>query len=139
MISSNERTVTAGITAVLAAPEPVNVAATLIYSAGDPYAVQVSFHTGEEPVHWCFARELLAAGLDGPAPEFPADVRVWPDEEQGLLSIGLSSPFGSAVFETEEAPVAEFLARAYQLVPEGEEPAYLDLDADLAELLGEAR
>lgn len=138
MISSNKRTVRAGITGVLAGPEPVNVAATLIYSAGDPYAVQVSFHTGEEPVHWCFAREVLSAGLDGPAPELAADIRVWPDEKRGLLGIALTPPSGLAIFETDEAPVAEFLARSYQLVPEGEETAHLDLDEDLADLLGEA-
>lgn len=163
MISSNSRTVTADITAVLTAPKPVNLAATLIYSAGDPYAVQVNFHVGAgEPLGWCLAREVLAAGLDGPAPEIAADVRVWPDETRGLLCIGLtsssgsvvfkndearghprvgltsSSSSGSAVFETDEAPVAEFLARSYQLVPEGEETAHLYLDADLADLLREA-
>lgn len=161
MISENARTVTADIDVVLTGPKPVNLTATLVYSVGDPYAIQVNFHVGaDEPLGWCLAREVLSAGLDGPAPEIAADVRVWPDETRGLLCIGLTSSSGSAVFknddtrghprtgltssirsavfETDEAPVAEFLARSYQLVPEGEETAHLDLDEDLADLLREA-
>ncbi len=50
----------------------------------------------------------------------------------------MTSPFGPAQFEASAAAIEAFLAQTYQLVPDGQESAYLDLDAELAELLSQA-
>jgi hypothetical protein len=36
------------------------------------------------------------------------------------------------------AAIETFLARTYELVPEGDEPEYMDFDAELTELLSQA-
>ena len=56
----------------------VPVRAELRYDIADPYAVQVSFHTGSDTdaVEWTFARSLLTEGVSAHAGE--GDVRVWP-------------------------------------------------------------
>jgi hypothetical protein len=61
------------------------VRAGLQYDVADPYAVQVTFHTGSgsdgEIVGWTFARQLLTDGVTGPVGE--GDVQVWPSTSAG--------------------------------------------------------
>jgi hypothetical protein len=128
--------------------------ASLYYSGSDPYAVRMAFHVGtDEPVEWIFARDLLAAGID--ARQGEGDVRVWPSaqscaESDGLevigdastegtvLNIELSSPFGQAHFEAPAQAMAAFLHRTYQIVPAGQESGYIDIEAELNDLLRQA-
>jgi hypothetical protein len=113
--------------------------ASLCYTADDPYAIRMAFHVGtDEPVEWIFSRELLAAGLDGPAGE--GDVHVWPGVDHGLdlLNIALSSPFGHAHFEAPMTAIADFLARTFTVIPAGEESAFINIDDELDELLWRA-
>ena len=95
---------------------PFPLVASLYYSAEDPYAIRMAFHVGtDEPVEWIFARELLAAGLDGP----PARRRpglACEDGGAGVLNIALSSPFGQAHFEAPLIATAEFLSRTYGVI-----------------------
>jgi len=128
----------------------VPIMAGLCYRRQDPYAVTMAFGVADagEPVTWTFARDLLAAALHGP--EGIGDVRAWPSaapadqaageasEGEEILNIVLGSPSGRARFEAYAAEIAAFLARTYQLVPAGQEPAFLNLDAELTELLGQA-
>jgi hypothetical protein len=128
----------------------VPIMAGLCYSRQDPYAVTMAFGVADagEPVTWTFARDLLAAALH--APEGIGDVHAWPSaasagraaggasEGEEILNIELGSPFGRARFEARAAEIEAFLARTYQLVPAGQEPAYLNFDAELTELLGQA-
>jgi hypothetical protein len=111
----------------------------------------MAFHVGtDEPVEWIFARDLLAAGID--ARQGEGDVRVWPSaqscaESDGLevigdastegtvLNIELSSPFGQAHFEAPAQAMAAFLHRTYQIVPAGQESGYIDIEAELNDLL----
>src|SRR5215469_12530291 len=68
----NSVTVSAELGLSLVVPEhgAVPLVASLDYCADDPYAIKMAFHVGtDEPVEWIFARELLAAGLEGPAGE----------------------------------------------------------------------
>ena len=51
------------------------------------------------------------------------------------MNIAMSSPFGQAKFEASAQQVEAFLDQTYQLVPVGQESGYLQLDAELAELL----
>jgi hypothetical protein len=119
----------------------VPLVASLHYSSEDPYAIRVAFHVGlDEPVEWIFARDLLANGLkdrDG-----LGDVRVWPgpgmaagSTAEQVLHIELSSPFGEAHFEAAIADVSDFIGRTYQIVPDGEEGGFVNVDSELANLL----
>ncbi|HVT67515.1 MAG TPA: SsgA family sporulation/cell division regulator [Trebonia sp.] len=127
----------------------VVLAAEWHYSRQDPYAVKVSLDTGlDEPVEWSFSRELLAAALL--APEGVGDVRAWPSAKSAapaedgavpgekVLNIVLGPPGGYARFEAGAAGIEAFLARTQELVPPGEESAWLNLDAELAEFFSQA-
>jgi len=124
----------------------VPLMASLYYSCQDPYAVKMAFHVGTDaPVEWTLARELLAAALH--SREGIGDVQAWPSAAPAegeaadgpkILNISMTSPFGHAQFEASAAAIEAFLIRTYQLVADGQESAYLDIDAELAELLGQA-
>jgi hypothetical protein len=120
----------------------VPLVASLYYSSEDPYAIRVAFHVGlDEPVEWIFARDLLSNGLKGR--DGLGDVRVWPAPGQGgaaeqVLHIELSSPFGEAHFEAPTRDVSDFLRRTYRIVPAGEESGFVDVEAELTDLLGQA-
>ncbi|MEU2974671.1 SsgA family sporulation/cell division regulator, partial [Nocardiopsis alba] len=78
-MNSSDITATAELGLRLVVPErtAVPLVARLDYSADDPYAIRVAFHTGEDsPVEWIFARELLTVGIVRPVGE--GDVRVCP-------------------------------------------------------------
>jgi hypothetical protein len=47
----------------------------------------------------------------------------------------LISPYGQARFETPGQEVGDFLPRAYQIVPDGQESGRIDIDAELNDLL----
>jgi hypothetical protein len=126
----------------------------MFYSGSDPYAVRMAFHVGtDEPVEWIFARDLLAAGIESRQGE--GDVHVWPSPGSGagtgelgptgspqpgdkVLNIELSSPFGQAHFEAPAQAMAAFLRRTYQIVPAGQESRYIDIEAELNDLLRKA-
>ncbi len=138
-MNSSDTTATAELGLRLVVPErtAVPLVARLDYSADDPYAIRVTFNTGEDnPVEWIFARELLTVGIVRPVGE--GDVRVWPSKDENgerSVSIVLSSPFGQAEFDTQVAPLAEFLHRTYEIVPAGQEGRFIDLDAEIQQHL----
>ena len=156
MNRSSSTTISAELGLRLVVPQQtiVPLVASLYYSGSDPYAVRMAFHVGtDEPVEWIFARDLLAAGIDGRHGE--GDVKVWPSaqscaESDGLevigdastegtvLNIELSSPFGQAHFEAPAQAMAAFLHRTYQIVPAGQESGYIDIEAELNDLLRQA-
>jgi Streptomyces sporulation and cell division protein, SsgA len=134
-------TVSAELGLSLVVPEhgAVPLVASLCYSAGDPYAIMMAFHVGtDDPVEWIFSRDLLSAGLHGPAGE--GDVQVWPGDDHGLgvLNIALSSPFGQAHFEAPTTAIADFLNRTFGIIAPGCESDFIDLDGELDELLWRA-
>jgi hypothetical protein len=65
---------------------------------------------------------------------------VWPTEDHGreLVNIALSSPFGEAHFEAPRSSTANFLTRTYEVVAPGHESEFVDVDAELDELLWRA-
>jgi Streptomyces sporulation and cell division protein, SsgA len=134
-------TVSAELGLSLVVPEhgAVPLVASLAYSVGDPYAIRMAFHVGtDDPVEWIFSRDLLSAGLGGPAGE--GDVQVWPGEIHGIsvLNIALSSPFGQAHFEAPMISIADFLNRTYGLIAAGCETDFINIDGELDELLWRA-
>jgi hypothetical protein len=152
MSSTDRSTVSDGQDLRLIGPElTVPLKAALHYSRQDPYAVRMLLDAGRaEPVEWILSRDLLAAALH--APQGLGDVRAWPstapgaeadeaDEADGagdkILNVELGPPDGYARFEASAAGIGAFLARTYELVPDGQETAFLNLDAELAELLSQ--
>lgn len=115
------------------------VRADLHYEVADPYAVQISFHTGSETrgdvVQWTFARQLLSSGVAAPSGE--GDVKVWPATTSGpdMVCLALSSPSGRALFEVPLVDLVQFLGETYEAVPSGAEGSYVDVDGELALLL----
>ncbi|MBV2362290.1 SsgA family sporulation/cell division regulator [Streptomonospora nanhaiensis] len=137
-MNSSGTTATAELGLRLVVPDrtAVPLVARLDYTADDPYAIKVAFHTGEdEPVEWIFARELLTVGIVRAAGE--GDVRVWPESGNGerTVNIALSSPFGQAQFDAPVSPLAEFLHRTYEIVPAGREGEFVNLDAEIEQHL----
>lgn len=134
MNSSSTVSAQLGLRLVVPDRTTVPLLAGLEYAADDPYAIRMAFYVGDdEPVEWIFARELLTVGIvrrvgDG-------DVEVWPADDDGALNLALSSPFGDALFEVPLSPLADFLHRTYQAVPAGEESEFIDIDAELENLL----
>ncbi|MBC9713604.1 SsgA family sporulation/cell division regulator [Streptomyces sp. TRM66268-LWL] len=124
---------------VAAAPRMPTIPATLSYDRTDPFAVRMSFPApatleGVE-VSWAFARELLISGIEGPAGE--GDVRVRPYGYDRTV-LEFHAPEGTAVVHVRTGELRRFLKRATALVPAGREHLHLDVDQNLAELLGGA-
>ena len=113
-------------------PVPVDLG----YDSSDPYAVTVCFQTGEAPVVWTFARDLLVDGLGEPTGD--GDVHVWPsldDEGHAVVNLELTAPSGDALAELRIDDLADFVDRMHRLVPVGAESGHLDLDAVISALL----
>jgi hypothetical protein len=136
MAMNSSTTVSAELGLRLVVPDRTTVPllAGLEYAADDPYAIRMAFYVGDdEPVEWIFARELLTVGIVRKVGD--GDVEFWPAADDGSLNIALSSPFGDALFEVPLSPLADFLHRTYQAVPAGEETEFIDIDAELENLL----
>jgi sporulation and cell division protein SsgA len=138
---NSSSTVSAELGLRLIAPPQTTTPLTgsLHYSRHDPYAVRVTFRAGlEQPVEWTFARDLLSRGIHGP--QGIGNVQVWPspgpgDGDPSVLTIELTSPHGQVRVETPAGQVTDFLRRACQIVPDGQESSHLDLDDELNDLL----
>ena len=61
-----------------------------------------------------------------------------PESGEKVLNIELSSPFGQAHFEAPAQAMSAFLRRTYQIVPAGQESSYIDIEAELNDLLRKA-
>ena len=122
---------------VLGGDADVHVPSTLVYDSRSPFAVTAVFHTSEGDVTWVFSRDLLEDGLTGPAGE--GDVAVWPSRshDRRVVCLSLASPSGSALLEADAADVVAFLDATFSVTPMGTEMSSIDLDAELAELLGD--
>lgn len=124
---------------VASAPQMESVPATLRYDRHDPFAVSMAFPPpatleGTE-VSWAFSRELLAQGMDEPAGV--GDVRVRPYGYDRTV-LEFHAPEGIAMVHIRTSELRRFLKRVQGLVPAGREHLFLDLDADLAELIRDA-
>ncbi|NWF24953.1 SsgA family sporulation/cell division regulator [Streptomyces sp. PKU-EA00015] len=125
---------------VAPAPRMESVLATLHYDRRDPFAVRIDFPAPATlegaDISWAFSRELLAEGVR--AATGIGDVRVRPyGYDRTVLEFHAAE--GTAVVHIRTGELLRFLDRAQALVPAGSEHLHLDLDDDLAELLGDAR
>ena len=106
------------------------------YRRPDPYAVTMTFITGDGNLTWTFGRDLLARGMTSPVGE--GDVRVAPavdDAGRAVVQIELSSPDGHLVLEARTAELDDFVSRTLALVPAGQEQVHLDMDLLIAQML----
>lgn len=136
-MTGTQSVVEAETTLLLVVPKgpPLPLPATLRYDRSDPVAVHLLLGVDEtEPVVWCVARDLLAAGLDEPAGV--GDVRVWPTPDGGFVAVALSSPEGRCLFQVRRSALVWFLNRTYRMVRRGAESEHLDVDTAIAALLG---
>jgi hypothetical protein len=111
----------------------------LQYDARDPYAAVVVFNTERGRITWSFGRDLLVGGLHEPTGE--GDVHVWPcldSAHRQVVLIELTSTEGCALVQAPLADVRRFVDRITALVAPGTESHHLDLDAEIAALLGAA-
>ncbi len=117
----------------------VPVAGRFGYRSDRPYEVRVAFVSqGRTVTTWVFSRELLLAGLRGPAGE--GDVRMRPFRDAvGVRRVHIElRTTGSACALTAEATdLAAWVRATAEVVPPGEEGRFLDLDAHLARLFAE--
>jgi hypothetical protein len=144
MNSSSTVSAELGLRLVVPQQTVVPLVASLYYSKEDPYAIRIAFHVGlDEPVEWIFARELLSRGIEGR--EGLGDVVVWPSDTSAdgaadsVLNIELSSPFGQAHFEAPIKEISDFLKRTHAIVPAGDETDFVDVDAEINDLLRKAQ
>lgn len=112
------------------------VDATFAYETTNPFAISVLVHTEQGDVVRELSRDLVQAGLSGPAGEGGA--RLWPTVDivgRPLLAIELGvRGGGTVVLQAPAYRMGFFVARTTALVPRGTETAHLGLD-DLAERL----
>jgi hypothetical protein len=110
--------------------------ARFTFDPDDPWVVTVAFLVEAGPqVTWQIGRGLLRHGLRSTSGN--GDVKVWRAGrgEQPTAWLRLDSHGLSALFEMPLPPLAAWLDRTYQLVPDEAEMAGVDWDSFLAGLL----
>jgi hypothetical protein len=108
----------------------------LAYRRTDPYAVTMTFFTGDGDLTWTFGRDLLVQGVGQPVGE--GDVRVAPainDFGRAVVEVELSSPDGHLVLQGRSTELNDFVSRTTALVPAGEESTHLDVDQLITSIL----
>ena len=111
----------------------------LRYDPSDPFAVSLAIGVERgEPIGWTFARDLLSAGVTAPTGE--GDITVEPagtelGHEERAMRITLATDCLATLLVSLDR-VVEFLVETYALVPTGTELDRVDLDAEIAALLG---
>ena len=104
----------------------------LSYDPWDPYAVVMMIRVaGGEEVRWMFSRELLAEGTHCSSGMGDVTVAPCPAAPSDLLHMTLRNDVRAAVMELRLAPIDEFLASTYELVPAGWEGMFLKVDDDV--------
>lgn len=121
----------------LIADEIVPMKAMLTYDTADPYAATLTVSQQSQDAEWQFARDLLAEGFVSAHAAGYGDVRIWLCSNDNI-HILLRSPEGAADLHAQSKDIADFLSLAYALVPPGRELDKIDMDGELAEILGEA-
>jgi len=107
------------------------------YNPADPYAVSILFSDEPTPVRWTFARELLVEGFYEPTGD--GDVHVWPclnTEGAAVVILELSSPSGEVLVQVGSRALSAFIHQMVAMVPSGSEAQHVDIDAEIAQLLG---
>ena len=106
------------------------------YTSSDPFAVAMTFITGEGNLVWTFGRDLLMRGTESPVGE--GDVHVAPAigvSGRAMVSIELSSPDGHLVLLARSSDISDFVGRTAALVAPGTESDFFDVDRLITQVL----
>lgn len=106
------------------------------YRVDDPFAVTLTIQTrGDQCVDWVLARELVVAGLSGPAGI--GDVRVRPArvDDWNVVLIELCSPDGYAVLEVDPDLLRQFVEATTEAVALGSESSAINMDAEIEKII----
>ncbi|WP_042394961.1 SsgA family sporulation/cell division regulator [Streptacidiphilus carbonis] len=125
-----------GIRQILGPSTEQGIGAEFRYDPDSPLTVTVTLLAPScPPVVWHIGRDLLKEGVRSRSGV--GDVKVWRsyrgERETVWLRLGPSG--GSALFELPAAPLANWLAFTFQLVPAGEEIDPQEFDAFISTLL----
>ena len=115
--------------------QPAPVVTRWSYSAYDPFAVSLAVRTRHDRwVEWLVGRELVVAGVDGPAGE--GDVRMRPLTVQGydIVEIEIRSHDGRAVLEVDRELLRDFADATLEMVGLGAEAERMDLDGEIVRI-----
>ncbi|MFC9731922.1 SsgA family sporulation/cell division regulator [Streptomyces roseolus] len=117
---------------LLTSDAAVPIDTTVGYDSRTPHALTITFHLlGEEPVVWCFDREMILTGSLRPTGD--GEIRLRPDTDGGLLL--LLGPSGQrAVVKCDQEALCRFVRETFVLVPQGTEDRHLDWGPLLASL-----
>lgn len=124
---------TATVTEMILISDPAlpPVHAEFRYRSDDPFAVQLLLSVDQSPaVSWVFGRELLRAGVAGPAGI--GDVQIFPVYDGTVVELHSGEQTARILAHTPD--VTAFLDRSLQLVPAGSESAYFEVEPDLRSL-----
>ncbi|MFD9127108.1 SsgA family sporulation/cell division regulator [Kitasatospora sp. NPDC059571] len=130
--------------ACIPVPVPSVVPLVLRYDSEDPYAVVLDFPAdgpgggaggGEGDVSWRVSRELLWAGVRGPAGE--GDFRLLPFDDR-LTGLEFHNPHGVALALVETADLRGFLRATADAVLPGTEHRHVRWPDTVEALLGSA-
>jgi sporulation and cell division protein SsgA len=105
------------------------------YRSDDPFAVMLSIsRPNGRWIDWLLSRELLVAGLAGPAGI--GDVRLAPfeDGEFEVLEVRIGDDEGSAALEFDRDLVERFVDATYEIVAPGDESTMIDVEAEIEKL-----
>lgn len=106
------------------------------YRSSDPFAVAMTFVTGDGNLTWTFGRDLLMRGTEKPTGD--GDVHVSPAvgvSGRPMVSIELTSPDGHLVLLARGSDVDAFLTRSIAVVAPGTESDYFDADLLISQVL----
>lgn len=120
--------------ATVNAEEDHTLVAEFVYDPDDACAVTMVLQTPSGPVHWTFARELLAEGQYEPSGD--GDVHVWPCLSacgEAVVIVELCSPLGETLLQFPTRAVQDFVYSSLEAVPLGTET--VDVDGWLDQLL----
>ena len=119
--------------------QPAPVVTRWTYAAADPFAVTLGIRSrGDRFVEWLVARDLVIDSLSRPAG--CGDVRMSPQRVQDydIVEIEIRSGDGRAVLEVDRDLLTAFVEASTALVPVGDEPRHMDIDAEISKITSRA-
>jgi Streptomyces sporulation and cell division protein, SsgA len=131
------RTVTTPLTLFLSAVTgDSEIAAELRYDPSDPLAVALAIGVeSAEPVVWIFGRDLLALGVRQASGEGDITVEPTSDSDRRDIRITLATNCVATMVAPRDR-IVEFLVESFTVVASGCEFDRIDVDAEIAALLG---
>jgi len=115
--------------------QPAPVVTRWTYTPTDPYAVTLAISVDKGRwVELLLARDLVVESLVGNAGW--GDIRLSPQVVQGydIVEIEIRSADGFAVLEVDRDLLAHFVESSIALVPLGDEPAWMNIDQEIAKI-----